>query len=432
MFEDKIRKLNDRVEKLIKNNRNMSCSDVILFGSGDETRNLIKILKKFGITVCLVIDNSSEKDGSYCSGVPVKRPDYLNELSSTNRLFLLYSPYHNEMKNQLVGLGISETEIIVLYEEEAEKNIASRICDLFAGKRIYKKLRRKAGQNGTVFICPYTGTGDIYLIGTLIGYYLKQNAVSEYIFVVISGACAKVAKIFGIYDSVRITPDECRKLLFYYSLCPEECKIKILNDDWGDIYKIYNGPAKWVRGYKGQNFTDMFRRYVFDLPDEVKPEKPSVPDKSGEIKSMFDELGLIKDKTVILAPYSNTLADLPDDFWIVLSDKIKDNGLCPATNCGPGESEIPGTTKLSFSLDISIQILDYAGYFVGVRSGFCDIASGSDCKKIILYDKNNTFSMSSAYDYFSLNKMGLCDDAIEIQFDPLQSDKLIDRMINEL
>ena len=37
-------------------------------------------------------------------------------------------------------------------------------------------------------------------------------------------------------------------------------------------------------------------------------------------------------------------------------------------------------------------------------------------KKIILYDARNRFYNSSAYEYFSLNHMGLCDDAIEIKY----------------
>ena len=89
-----------------------------------------------------------------------------------------------------------------------------------------------------------------------------------------------------------------------------------------------------------------------------------------------------------------------------------------ATNSG-GKTEpaIKGTTGVFFPLDIAPQIIEEAGTFIGVRSGFCDVISGTKAKKIILYDKRNRFYMGSAFEYFSLKAMELCDDAIEIEYE---------------
>ena len=70
-----------------------------------------------------------------------------------------------------------------------------------------------------------------------------------------------------------------------------------------------------------------------------------------------------------------------------------------------------------FPLDIAPQIIEEAGVFVGVRSGFCDVISGTKAKKVILYDKSNRFYMGSAFEYFSLRGMKLCDDAVEIEYE---------------
>ncbi len=43
--------------------------------------------------------------------------------------------------------------------------------------------------------------------------------------------------------------------------------------------------------------------------------------------------------------------------------------------------------------------------------------SAARARKVILYDKENRFFNSSAYGYFSLVHMGLCDDAVEIEFE---------------
>lgn len=430
MFETKVQKLKSRIESAIQIGSISPKNGIILFGSGDESRNAIKILREFGISVLMVLDNSPAKNGSYCAGIPVRLPNNLNS-NEDNALFILYSPFHNEMKAQLLRLGIKEDKIFDFTDDSSTKHVTKRMEELLHGWKTYKMLKKKAG-NGAILLCPYTGTGDIYLIGTLLPYYLEKNDVKNYILVVIGNGCAKVAKIFGIDNIEKICMEECEDLLFYYALCPDKCDIKILNDDWGDIFKTYNGPVKWVRGYRNQNFTDMFRRYVFELEDSVKPRHPKVPKREEEVMTILREAGVRQGLTVILSPYSNTLADLPESFWTYLAKSIKDRRLDVATNCGPGEQEICGTAKLSFPLDISIQVLNAAGYFIGIRSGFCDIASGSSCRKIILYDKNNTFSMATAFEYFSLKRMGLSDDAIEIEFDSLHTNECMEDIINNL
>jgi hypothetical protein len=45
------------------------------------------------------------------------------------------------------------------------------------------------------------------------------------------------------------------------------------------------------------------------------------------------------------------------------------------------------------------------------------VISGTKAKKIILYDKGNRFYMGSAFEYFSLKGMELCDNAIEIEYE---------------
>jgi len=44
------------------------------------------------------------------------------------------------------------------------------------------------------------------------------------------------------------------------------------------------------------------------------------------------------------------------------------------------------------------------------------VISSSSCKKVIIYEKDGLFYKSSQFDYFSLKKMGLCDDVIELEY----------------
>ena len=242
------------------------------------------------------------------------------------------------------------------------------------------------------------------------------NNINDYVFVVISRACKKVADLFGIKNIEVVKKKEYASYLIEYHLYdPDNGKLKLLNDCWA---QVHTNQVEWFRGYKGLYFTDLFRKFVFGLPDDIKPKHPTLRSESEKVKILFDEHGLIPNRTVILSPYSNTLSDLPSDFWEKLVSKLVNNGYTVVTNCG-GKTEpaIKGTIGVFFPLNLAPQFVDAAGMFVGVRSGFCDIVSGCTAKKIILYDKRNRFYNCSAYEYFSLNKMGLCQDAIEIEYE---------------
>ena len=164
-------------------------------------------------------------------------------------------------------------------------------------------------------------------------------------------------------------------------------------------------------------FTQLFRDFVFELPSDAKPQHPVLKDMDNLLQKLFEKNGLTKGKTVVLAPFSNTLLDLPQDFWSDITKSLLEKGYSVCTNCG-SDTELPieGTTKIFVPLDQAPQFVNYAGYFVGVRSGFCDIISGSTAKKVILYYKKNRFYHASAYEYFNLKGMELCGDALELEF----------------
>ena len=157
---------------------------------------------------------------------------------------------------------------------------------------------------------------------------------------------------------------------------------------------------------------------MFDLPNDSIPNHPKLKNVSDKISELFVEYKLIPHKTVVLSPYSNTLADLPEVFWTELADSLMKNGFCVVTNSsGINEPPIKGTKGIFFSLEYAPQFIEHAGYFIGIRSGFCDVISGTSAKKMILYDKSNRFYMSSAYEYFSLKTMQLSEEAEEFEFD---------------
>lgn len=386
--------------------------DIYIFGVSDNTRQIIKILRECGIEPKNVIDNDKSKQGSFCSRLKVISLQEINNIDELNKVYIMYSAYWREMVQQLVNCGVSKRNIFRLNRRPGL--FIFHLINVIKGKKYRKKLIKKYG-NIPIFLCPYTGTGDIYLIGTFWNEYTKQNRIDNYIFVVITGACKKVATMFDI-KNIEVTKKKeyGAFLLDYYLFNPEKGKVKILNDCWA---QVHTNQVEWFRGYKGLYFTQLFRKYVFNLNDDVKPQRPILNNNLNVTNELFNKYKLVEDKTVVLSPYSNTLSDLPNEFWEQLAFELKAKGYTVITNSsGKTEPAIKGTTGIFFPLNIAPQFIEKAGAFIGVRSGFCDVISSANAKKIIMYDKGNRFYMGSAFEYFNLKDMELCDDAIEIEF----------------
>lgn len=411
MFDYKL----ERVEKILERLHRKGFFNhrkIFLFGVSENTRQIIRILRTCSLEPSGVLDNDKIKHGTYCSGILVEPAEYLADGKKQENLYIVCSLYWKEMTAQLRALGIHKKNILMLYQEET---LLECIRHAKRGRKIYQDLTAGYG-NLPVFLCPYTGTGDVYLIGTFWKQYLEKMQIKDYIFIVISKACEKTARLFPIKNIVRLDKKvESSYLIRYAMLCPEKVRLKILNDSWG---QVHTNPLEWFRGYKGLEFMQIFRRFVFDLPDTARPEHPVFQNADKELEEFFQKYHLQEKNTVILSPYSNTLADLPDKFWGKVAEALKDRGFVVCTNsCGDTEPAVMGTIPVFFSLDIAPQLIEKAGYFIGIRSGFCDIISGSAAKKVILYHARERFFNGSTFEYFSLKGMGLCDDAVEIVFE---------------
>lgn len=401
---------------------------VYLFGVSENTRQIIRILREIGIEPVNVIDNDITKQGSYCGRLKVIPVSDIDTIEGNRILILIYSSYWREMMPQLITSGINRKNIWQLFP--CKKSYLGLVRDAAFGKHIRKKLTATYGDI-PIFVCPYTGSGDIYLIGTFWNEYLRKIGIEEYIFVVITSACQKIASMFNIKNIVRLEKKKYAEyLISYYLMSPWKGNIKILNDCWA---QVHTNQTEWFRGFKGLYFTDLFRRFVFDLPNGVKPEHPVLDDSSQRIHELFDNYELNVGKTIILSPYSNTLADLPDDFWESLVNYLAYKDFCIVTNSsGATEPPVNGTKAVFFPLEIMPQIVEAAGYFVGVRSGLCDVISSAKAKKVILYDARDRFYMGSAFEYFNLKGMELCDDALELEYSSEDLNRITEQILGYL
>lgn len=418
MLNEDLKELHKKIKKL--NSINVfEGKYVVIFGAAAVAKVLKNCLLEYGIKIDAVIDNDKKKIGKVCLGLEVKKPDDLLKADVSNIVVIIYSVFYRDMEYQLLKMGLNKQQILnvgsnYFRSDESIYYYIKYSIFMLLGNKYYGQIMSKYQGNTTVFICPYTGTGDVYLVGLYFYQYLKRENINNYVFIVVNNACKKVAQIFNIHNIEVMTSKAVGKLIGARMFTEKLDSIVVLNDSWASVY---TNPLQWIRGYKGLNFNEMFRNFVFDLSDNVEYEQPKYELNQKEVDKFFIENKLLHGRTVVLSPYSNTLFELPEEIWEGIALLFQKEGFTVCTNsCGPKEPPITGTVPVFFSLTQAKPILDIAGYFIGVRSGLCDIISGSSCKKVIFYEKDGYFYQSSTYEYFSLRKMGLTDEVLEIEY----------------
>lgn len=287
-----------------------------------------------------------------------------------------------------------------------------------AGKRFYEKLMEKYGEDTYILLSPHASTGDAYLIAGFMTDYLKNEGIGDnYVYCAVSNTTAKLMTLFGI-DNVIIINMEERMLLqnLLKFMGEDNCKLRLMHYCGIDEYQCILGN---MRTCNGLAFNDMLAYGAFNLEKSDFYYKPNFADNSKYADELFNRYNLVKGKTVILAPVASSMVGLPGYFWEDLANKLINMGYCVATNLGSDkEQPLKNTVPLFFPLACAIDVAEAAGYFIGYRSGFCDIISSAKCNKVILYPEraDYQFGKGTTLQYFGLKNMGLCEDAVEIEF----------------
>jgi len=398
---------------------------IVLFGAAIASKEIKNYLADYGYSPFAVVDNDPRKIGKECLGLTICKPEKLLLPFDNSYIILMYSErFYREIFFQLDGMNYKKNKQVFSLNFDMDDSLKIfsyyTLCKIRA---MYYHLRLTK-KNCATFVAPYTGIGDIYLTGLFFKKYLKRNNINEYIFIVVNGACKKVAEMFGIENIIVLDSKIAEDLTQLNKSLRIQEKVITLNDGWA------SDPVQWIRGYKGLDFAKMFRYFVFGFDDSVQYELPPRKNWQNEIDELFKKHNLLKGKTIILSPYSNTLFELPTDFWESIVEHCKQRGYTICTNCATkGEKPVKGTEAVFFPLGMAIDFVEAAGSFIGIRSGLCDVISSAKAKKIILYEKDGFFYKSSPYEYFSLKSMGLCDDAVELEYNFNEREKVMEKIL---
>lgn len=380
---------------------------LVLFGANKPSEKMLLSLKAKGIKVDCVIDNNSEITGKCMCGVRICTPEEGLAGHTKEAVVLIASKYYKEMKKQVVDLGCQENRV---YQMAVYQKLSTDVCafeeaqlKVQAGLQCHEELLKEFGRDVWVIMCPYNGIGDMYFIGAYISKYCEKMQLDNIVVTVVSNTCFRVAKMFGIHNVKKLEQKMSDSLMKYASFIGgEQTGITVFTHTsihW-DVLTNFERAERMDWG-------TMFRHVLMGIGD-APSNIPENENSRAQAEEFMKENRLTFGKTAIVSPYANTITGLEDDVWNCIVQCLQNKGYDVYTNStGEKEPALLNTKPLAFPIEIAREVVEYAGVFVGIRSGLCDVIESAKAKIFVLYPNRRLR-------FFNLAAMGFGEHICEL------------------
>lgn len=359
---------------------------VVIYGCTFYVGLIYRLLCGKGIFVEAIVDNDVKKAGSKYLGVDVFLPErYLRPFDGRKRI-IVCSVHGEEMRQSLYGFGYGDENILYIdigavagmdSLEDADKKMEL----VGRGMECCRKLRLQFGNEAMILVAP-KASGDVFLACAYLRPWIEAYGIGDYVLVGTESNLIEIAELYGIrHRAGLISAEERESLLAACMFRGEELNIKALS---GWELRIRNS---YVREPASPFlFRDAFKCETYALTKGTEPVYPKRIVGIEEDKVSYMEKG----RTVIIAPYaySSQLPMIAMEIWEDIAKRLRLKGYMVCTVAyGKGEPPIKGTLGIQFPYREACGILEYAGGFIGARSGLCDIVHMAKCKMLIIYGK---------------------------------------------
>jgi hypothetical protein len=351
---------------------------VLLFGHCDATEEMADYLLSRGVTPVAILDNSTAKQGQAYREIPITPPETIRDRTAENSVVLVAARFFAEMSAQLRRLGYDgEILQVAEYNSFAEYSLSDdtlrrKTARVARGAETLKNIRNRYPAQHLI-ICPNNALGDVYWAMAFLPAYRAKRGIDEIAVVVAGDGCRQVAEMFGAGRIVTLPPaemDEFAQAVIY----TRESNCLFAHHDRPYTDNIIKYLDKYFLP-----FIDYYRRAVYGLPRETRPAAPTA------LKPLDGKGTLQKGRGVILAPYAKSVTRMPGAFWENLAAEWRGKGAKVCTSVYGGETPIPGTEPLTLPLNQMIAAVEYAGVFIGLRNGLCDVVHAANCRKIVVF-----------------------------------------------
>lgn len=399
---------------------------IFLFGENPFTEGIIIALEETGVVLEGILDNDSRKWGRLLAGVEINSP---KELSNEEKILILIASQHEEaMRNQLALLA-PKAEVISLYnirqwnnETEYGKffwesyNCHRERQELKYGRKIYEMVH----EGCLILVSPTSSIGDSYLWAAYLQEWQEEYGFKKFKVIVNGAACEKVVSMYGLELVESIAALDMEALVKYILFVGEENANALIIYPRHDPVRYLDLLASW----KGWAWHEIYGKCIFKLKNPEKMHFPFIWQPVA-VKEIFKEHHLVPGKTVILAPYANTVGELPVRFWEEIVKKLQEMGYSTVTNIAGSQKSIKGTCGLNIPLPAVGTYLEYAGYFLALRSGLCDIAGQAECRQVVLYRDRMQMNASELV-FNDLHVNGVAPKAVQLIYDEAGMGRMID------
>lgn len=369
---------------------------IFLFGYCEASEKMLQYLFENEIMAEAFLDNNVSKQGICVSEIPVQAPETILRYAGCDTAVLIASRAYEAMVQQLQKLGYDGRIYKVIdYNSFAEYSLSRETMD-----RKWKRMQRgvvllgrikKACHGRFLVICPYNALGDVYMAMAYLPYYLEEKCIFDHVMVTVGETCTQVVNMFSkkrVVTLGRQEMDELTQAVIY----TEEKNAIIAHHD-----RPYTNDMTLFIDKGKLSFRDLYCCGVFGLERNTEPVIPCF------CKEYMERGKMKKDKSIILSPYAKSVIGVPMSFWEANIEKYVGLGFQVYTNVVGQERPLAGTEPVQIPISQIVSAVEYAGHFIGIRSGLCDVLSSAKCKKTVVY-KETFYSTTKVKisDFFAL------------------------------
>lgn len=402
--------IQEEIKKLSTHHK-LDGKKIFLFGRNIYTERINNFLHGEGYKLCGILDNDRKKQGKKVADITIYAPEDIDH--EEHLAVLIASRYYDEMKMQIQQLSC-ETEVFSLFDFEGyfenlerrnkfwlEDNFDIEIKKLRHGSIVYDKIKNEE----QLVVFPTPSIGDIYIGCLCINEYKKEINKKNIKIVISSKGVYKITQMFGMENVVILSQkemDDLARFLFY--------------DGKEDMICSWRQILVSMATYKKILYPQYWAKYFFGVENDHPMNNFSIWDKTLEEKEL-EEKGLKKGKTIILAPYANTIEELPFQFWEYLVGKLLEMDYTVITNVVGDQKPIKNSIAMEIPLNQIGTYLEYSGYFISIRNGLCDVVGRSKCRKVIICRNRMSTRFSSEMDFFEPYSEDIAENAICCLYD---------------
>lgn len=365
--------------------KNIQGKNIYLFGHCNATEELVNLLIEKNFAVKAILDNNAVKHGKTCCGIPIVPPQAVLVEEAERTVICIVARAYAAMHAQLRELGFAGDVVkLVDYNSYAEYSLSD---DTLSRKKqrlergIHRKEELEQKYPGYFkILCPFCALGDVFFAMSYMPHFAKKCGIcmEKIVYCVIGNACGQVVSLFGADKHVECFSQKDMDELVQACLYTEDVNSFIAHQDRPYVVNLHR--ALYLKCIP---LEVIYRCGVFGLPVDTEPVKP-------ENLQTYPGLEHIeRGSAVVFSPYAKSVAELPAAVWSEIVSDYRARGYQCFTNIAGQEKPLNGTIGLSPALTQLQSLVEWAGAFVGIRSGLCDILKYANCDKTALFPDYN-------------------------------------------